>query len=61
MADSQHTNEKLARTVVSQRLRQFYSALKADLEADSEDFYRRVMQQAERLHPDAPAAHPARH
>jgi hypothetical protein len=46
--------QKTARKKVSVRLRDFYSELKALVDVDTEDFYRRVMQQAQKGRNDAP-------
>ena len=41
-----------ARAIVSEKLRAYFAEIKAELDADSEDFFRRVMQQADqRQHP----------
>ena len=42
-----------ARVIVSERLRAYFAEIKAELDADSEDFFRRVVQQSDRLSPMA--------
>lgn len=51
MPERHHRKENPARAIVAQRLLAFYAELKTAVEADSEDFYKRVMRQAERLDP----------
>ena len=36
-----------ARAIVSEKLRAYFAEIKAELDADSEDFFERVMQQAD--------------
>ena len=36
-----------ARAIVSEKLRAYFAEIKAELDADSEDFFNRVMQQAD--------------
>ena len=36
-----------ARVIVSEKLRAYFAEIKAGLDADSEDFFKRVMQQAD--------------
>ena len=40
-------NLRQARAIVSKKLRAYFAEIKAELDADSEDFFKRVMQQAE--------------
>ena len=40
-------NLRKARAIVSEKLRAYFAEIKAGLDADSEDFFRRVMQQAD--------------
>ena len=37
-----------ARVIVSDKLRAYFAEMKAELDADNEDFFQRVMQQADR-------------
>jgi hypothetical protein len=56
MGDTDH--KKLGsrrRKLLTQRLREYFEELRADLEGDSEAFFRNVMAQAERT-PDKPHA-----
>jgi uncharacterized protein YegL len=39
-------NLRKARIIVSERLRAYFAEIKAELDADSEEFFKRVMQQA---------------
>jgi hypothetical protein len=41
-------NLRKARVIVSEKLRAYFAEMKAGLDADSEDFFQRVMQQADR-------------
>ena len=38
-----------ARVIVSEKLRAYFAEIKAELDADSEDFFQRVVQQSDRL------------
>jgi len=40
-------NLRQARAIVSEKLRAYFAEIKAALDADSEDFFERVMQQAD--------------
>jgi hypothetical protein len=40
-------NLRKARVIVSEKLRAYFAEIKAELDADSEDFFQRVMQQAD--------------
>jgi hypothetical protein len=40
-------NLRKARAIVSKKLRAYFAEIKAGLDADSEDFFKRVMQQAD--------------
>ncbi len=40
-------NLRQARAIVSEKLRAYFAEIKAGLDADSEDFFKRVMQQAD--------------
>ena len=40
-------NLRKARVIVSERLRAYFAEMKAGLDADSEDFFQRVMRQAD--------------
>jgi hypothetical protein len=40
-------NLRKARVIVSEKLRAYFAEMKAGLDADSEDFFKRVMQQAD--------------
>jgi hypothetical protein len=40
-------NLRKARIIVSEKLRAYFAEIKAELDADSEDFFQRVMQQAD--------------
>jgi hypothetical protein len=40
-------NLRKARIIVSERLRAYFAEIKAELDADSEEFFKRVMQQAD--------------
>jgi len=40
-------NLRQARAIVSEKLRAYFAEIKAELDADSEDFFKRVMQQAD--------------
>ena len=43
-------NLRQARAIVSEKLRFYFAEIKAELDADSEDFFKRVMQQADQQH-----------
>jgi len=48
MAPTNETeNLRKARVIVSEKLRAYFADIKAGLDADSEDFFQRVMQQAD--------------
>ena len=49
--DATDDSKKLrkARVIVSEKLRAYFAEIKAGLDADSEDFFQRVMQQSEHL------------
>jgi hypothetical protein len=40
-------NLRKARVIVSEKLRAYFADIKAELDADSEDFFQRVMQQSD--------------
>ena len=44
MERSETIRERVARRAVSQRLRDFYARLKAEMEADAEEFYRKIVE-----------------
>ena len=47
-APQESDRKKLNRLAVTERLRKFYNELTAVVTVDTDDFYRRVMEQAER-------------
>ena len=47
--DQHKESQKAVRNAVSARLREFYDELKAIVQVDADDFYRRVMEQSKPL------------
>ena len=51
--DAEHNTKDVdrhARMAVAARVRQYFAELRAELDADTEEFFQRVMQQAETWH-----------
>jgi hypothetical protein len=49
--------EKVARGIISRRLKEYYSELKAIIDVDTEDFFQRVIQQAKAARQEPPEVH----